>query len=79
MADRTDKFEIERKPRSGADLWVKAPADDRGFPACPDLHLSFARAEELAYALLQAVEEAARDDLDLEHGLSGMGQRHGAR
>jgi hypothetical protein len=53
-----DKFTFEHQ---GADrLWVKAPHDHKGLSLCPDLHLSLALAEELAYALLEAVEEGHR-------------------
>ena len=72
-ADRDGKFQVQRKPRSGADFWVKAPVDDAGRPECPDLHLSVARAEELGYALLQAVEDLVQADLDLEGGLPLLG------
>jgi hypothetical protein len=53
-----DKFTFEHQ---GADrLWVKAPVDRKKLPVCPDLHLSLALAEELAYALLEAVEEGRK-------------------
>jgi hypothetical protein len=64
VADRSDKFEFVHQP--GGRLWVKAPVDDKGRSVCPDLHLDLARAEDLGYLLLQAVEEAVARNLDIE-------------
>lgn len=69
-AERGSQFETVIQP--GGRLWVKAPQNERGFRLCPDLHLSLGDAEDLAYVLLQAVEEAVALDLDLDHGLPGV-------
>ena len=58
MPDRTSKFTIEWEPASGADIWVKAPVGKHGYPTRPDIHFSLAEAEEVAYLLLQALEDA---------------------
>lgn len=56
----TGKFTYELNPKSGADVWVKAPTAKFGYPSRPDMHFSLAEAEEIGYLLLQAVEDAKK-------------------
>lgn len=57
---RTDKFTRVLNPKSGADIWIKAPTAKCGYPTRPDLHFSLEEAEEIGYLLLQAVEDARK-------------------
>lgn len=58
LVERTDKYQVQLNPASGAAVWLIAPGDANGRYEGPDLHLTIERAEEVALALLQAVEDA---------------------
>lgn len=68
MNERPREFTFELSPKSGADIWVKAPEDEHGRRMFADLHINVDWAEDLAELLMQAVEEAVAANLDLEHG-----------
>jgi hypothetical protein len=68
VADDTYGFEVTYiapppAPKPAGKVWAKAPVDDKGNRLCPDLHLPVSAAEELAYKLLEAVDEARKADL----------------
>lgn len=62
VAERTDKFTYELNPKSGADIWMKAPVDKRGRPIFPDLHINVDWAEDLILELSLAIEEKRKGE-----------------
>lgn len=65
---RTDKYQAQLNPVSGADIWLIAPGDGKGRYEGPDLHLTLERAEEVVYLLLQRLEDARQLAVDSEDG-----------
>ena len=60
--ERSDKFTYVLDPKSGADIWLKAPVDKRGRPIFPDLHINVDWAEDLILELSLAIEEKRKEE-----------------
>lgn len=60
--ERTNKFTYALDPKSGADIWLKAPVDKRGRPIFPDLHINVDWAEDLILELSLAIEEKRKEE-----------------